>query len=126
MPDLCKEILSQMNGCFIYKFSLFGLPESMYKNGTLDRKTLNQFDLRTANQHWIREYRLKSNYFHFGGRAYTDNENIGYFLDHDQIIYSIRTSGEILKTWTSLKEFLTDEIIEAEKMMREGLPKHLR
>jgi hypothetical protein len=53
IPDFYKTILTMMNGCFIYDFSLFGLPKSIYEKGLLDRSDLYQFDLGTANKDWI-------------------------------------------------------------------------
>ena len=126
IPDFYKTILTMMNGCFIYDFSLFGLPKSIYEKGLLDRSDLYQFDLGTANKDWILEYDVEPNLFHFGGRAYSYDENTGYFIDTTNKIYSILPSGQILNTWTSFKKFLTDEILEAETMMREELPKDLR
>ena len=50
IPKVYENILRQMNGCFIYDFSLFGLPKSIYTKGVLDRKgLLQQYDLTTAN-----------------------------------------------------------------------------
>ncbi|MBS0624326.1 MAG: SMI1/KNR4 family protein, partial [Verrucomicrobia bacterium] len=125
IPDLYRVILTIMNGCFIYDFSLFGLPKSIYEKGLLDRSDLYQFDLGTANKFWALDYDIEPNLFHFGGRAYSFDENTGYFIDQENKIYSILPSGQIIKTWTSFKQFMTDEVLEAEKMMREDLPKEL-
>jgi hypothetical protein len=126
IPDFYKVILTMMNGCFIYDFSLFGLPKSIYEKELLDRSELYQFDLGTANKFWTLEYDIEPNLFHFGGRAYSNDENTGYFTDQENRIYSILPSGQIIKTWTSFKKFITDEVSEAEKMMREDLPKELK
>ncbi len=126
IPDFYRTILTMMNGCFIYDFSLFGLPKAIYEKGLIDRSDLYQFDLGTANKYWTLEYKIGPNLFHFGGRAYSYEENTGYFTDQENKIYSILHSGRIVKTWTSFKQFMTDEVAEAEKMMREDLPKELR
>lgn len=126
IPDFYKTILNMMNGCFIYDFNLFGLPKSIYEKGLIDRSDLYQFDLGTANKYWKLEYKIEANLFHFGGRAYSYEENTGYFTDQESNIYSILHSGQIVKTWTSFKQFMTDEVAEAEKMMRDDLPKELR
>jgi len=126
IPDFYKEILNMMNGCFIYDFSLFGLPKSIYEKGLHDRSDVYQFDLGTANRSWRLGFDIKPNLFHFGSRAYSYDENTGYFADGENKIYSILRSGQIVKTWTSFKHFMADEVTEAEKMMKEDLPKELR
>lgn len=125
IPPLYKDILSAMNGCYLYNFTLFGLPESMYKKGLLDRSDVFQFDLSTANNFWKLEYNIDSGLFHFGGRAYSDEENIGYFIDNNQHILSVLQSGEVIKSWASFKSFIKDEVLEAEAMMRKNLPPEL-
>src|SRR5688500_15325468 len=45
IPSIFQKVLLQMNGCFVYDFSLYGLPESMYKRNLLDRSILQQYDL---------------------------------------------------------------------------------
>jgi hypothetical protein len=125
IPDFYRAILTIMNGCFIYDFKLFGLPKSIYEKGLLDRSDLYQFDLGTANKFWALDYNIKPDLFHFGGRAYSFDENTGYFIDQENKIYSILPSGQIIQTWTSFKQFMTDEVLEAEKMMIEDLPKDL-
>jgi hypothetical protein len=126
-PQSYKHVLGIMNGCFIYDFALCGLPESMYSTGLLNRSTLNQFDLGAANQFWKYEYETElDNLFHIGGRAYSDDENIGYFIDSDDRILSLRKNGKQLKTWMNFGQFLNDEIIAAEKMMAKAIPKKFK
>ena len=122
IPGFFQEILSQMNGCFVYDLSLFGLPQSIYKSGVLDRSQLNQFDLGAANRHWITEYSIENTHFHFGGRSYSYDENIGYFIDHANHIVSVRQNGDIVGNWTSFNQFLKDEVSIAEQMMLEEKP----
>ena len=114
IPKLYEEILLQMNGCFVYDFSLFGLPKSIYTNGILDRRILQQFDLTEANSSWIREYDINQDLFHIGSHCY--DERIGYFVDNN-IILSIKETGEVVNTFATIKDFLTTEIEMAEKMM---------
>jgi hypothetical protein len=123
-PKFYKSVLGHMNGCFIYDFALYGLPESMYSSGLLNRSSLYQFDLGTANQFWKYEYETDTdNLFHIGGRAYSFDENIGYFIDSDGNILSLRKNGKQLRAWTNFGDFMKDEIKEAEKMMTKEIPK---
>jgi hypothetical protein len=122
IPDYYKDFLRAINGCFIYDLSLYGLTPSIYSGGLLDRSNLQCHDITTANNQWIREYDVDSELFHFGGRAYSDEENIGYFSGKNDIIMSIRTNGEILKEWDDFSQFLKEEINEAEKMMIQEVP----
>jgi hypothetical protein len=117
IPSLYQQILLQMNGCFVYDFALYGLTPSLYSMGLLDRSLLQPFDLGTANTDWMEEYKLDRTLFHIGGRAYTPKENIGYFLDSSNNILSIRKNGKQLGKWTLFRDFLTEEIEAAEKMM---------
>jgi hypothetical protein len=116
MPKIYENILLQMNGCFVYDFALFGLPKSIYTKGILDRSLLQQFDLATANTSWIREYNIPPNLFHIGSRAYSYSENTGYFVDNETIL-SIKTTGEIVNSFATVKDFFTTEIEVAEQMM---------
>ena len=124
-PKSYRNILSRMNGGFIYDFALYGIPKSMYSTGLLDRSRLNQFDLGTANDFWKYEYETNVNsLFHIGSRAYSDNENIGYFIDSDDRISSLRKNGEKLKTWMNFEDFFSEEVIAAENMMTKEIPKN--
>jgi hypothetical protein len=125
IPDFYKKFLLAINGCFIYDLSLFGLTPSMYTTGTLNRSILQCTDLTTANNTWIVEYKIDSTCFHFGGRAYTYSENIGYFFTGTEI-KSLRKNGNTIKSWTSFSDFLTDEVMEAENMMAEEIPKNTK
>ena len=114
IPKLYEEILFQMNGCFVYDFSLFGLPKSIYTKGVLDRRILQQFDLTEANSSWIRGYDVNQNLFHIGSHCY--DERIGYFVDNNTIL-SIKETGEIVNSFATVKDFLIKEIEMAEKIM---------
>nr|WP_319399222.1 SMI1/KNR4 family protein [uncultured Carboxylicivirga sp.] len=123
IPVIYKDFLREFNGCFIFDFDLFGLTPSIYTTGLLDRSKVQCFDLGTANRNWIAEYDIDEKLFHFGGRAYSYDENIGYFMDSTGIIKSIRTNGQIIKEWTDFSKFLSEEIEAAERMMIDELPK---
>ena len=117
IPKIYENILLQMNGCFVFDFSLFGLPKSIYTKGVLDRRgLLQQYDLTEANLSWIREYDIDQNMFHIGSRLYSDTENTGYFVDRETIL-SIKNTGEIVNTFSTVKDFVLTEIDAAEQMM---------
>jgi len=122
IPPFYKQFLLNMNGCFIFDLNLFGLTPSIYLNGLLNRSEVQCFDLATANSHWIREYDIKEELFHFGNRKYSYEENIGYFLDKSGKIKSIRKNGQLVKQWSDFSQFLNDEIALVEKMMIDKLP----
>ena len=63
--------------------------------------------------------------FYIGGRSYSYSENIGYFIKENEIL-SIRKNGEILKTWDTVIEFLSDEIAISEKQMLEKAPDDIK
>lgn len=123
IPLIYKDFLQEVNGCFIFDFDLFGLTPSIYTTGLLDRSKVQCFDLGTANKNWIKEYDIDEKLFHFGCRAYSYDENIGYFMDSSGIIKSIRKNGQTIEEWSDFSEFLTEEIKKAEIMMIEELPK---
>ena len=125
IPKLYKTLLIELNGCFVYSFSLYGLPTSLYTTGLLDRSNIQQFDLGTANRNWKHQYNIDTNLFYIGGRSYSHSENIGYFIKENKIL-SIRKSGEILKTWDTILEFLNDEIAISEKQMLEKVPDDIK
>jgi hypothetical protein len=125
IPTFYKTFLLAINGCFVYDLSLFGLPPSLYLNQTLDRSQLQCHDLGSANTNWIYEYRVDKNSFHFGNRAYTHDENLGYFF-YDNKIKSIITNGRTVSQWDNYSDFLNDEINEAERMMLKEVPKQIK
>ena len=122
IPRIYKDFLLEINGCFIFDLSLFGLTPSIYETGLLDRSKVQCFDLGTANRNWISEYNVDEELFHFGSRSHSYDENIGYFIDDTGRIKSIRKNGQIIKEWTEFADFLKDEIAVVEKMMIEELP----
>jgi len=77
---------------------------------------LHQFDLTIANTDWIREYDIDQNLFHIGSRHYSYSENIGYFMDKETIL-SIRTTGEVVNFFATLRDFFESEIDAAEQIM---------
>ncbi|GEO02950.1 hypothetical protein AAE02nite_06140 [Adhaeribacter aerolatus] len=120
IPDFYEDFLKTTNGGFIYDLSLYGLPPSLYNSGLLSRALLQCHDLTSANNSWIINYEIEREHFHFGGRAYTFDENVGYFYRKDEII-SIRQNGETINKWYDFNGFLKDEIEKAEEMMKEEI-----
>lgn len=116
-PSLIQILLRQMNGCFIHNFDLFGMPFSMLQNPPgLDRSKLQCLDIGTADQLWSAEYLGAESQFHFGSRAYSYSENVGYFLDKDGTIRALRKSGRTVGEWSELKSFFRDELAASEKV----------
>jgi hypothetical protein len=123
IPDFYCEFLLSINGCFIYNLSLYGLTPSIYTKGTLDRSSLQCLDLTTANNNWINEYNVSQDLFYFGGRVYSPSENIGYFVEQNLTIKSIRKNGKEIQEWSDFKTFLIEEVTQAENMMKSEIPK---
>jgi hypothetical protein len=116
IPDFYKRFLTNINGCFLYDISMFGLIPS------LTRSFLQCHDLTTANREWIKEFDIDQNFFHFGGGTYSYDENTGYFYGQNKII-SIRKNGNLVNEWNNFSDFLNDELIRAEKEMLKEVPK---
>jgi hypothetical protein len=124
VPEFYQNFLKHINGGFIYGMSMYGLTPSIYDTGVLKRTVLQCHDLTTANISWIRDD-VDPKLFHFAGRSYSRQENIGYFFDDDKIL-AIRKNCEILNKWTNFGDMLFDEIETVEKMMLEKIPKNIR
>ncbi|GHS85135.1 hypothetical protein FACS1894103_6410 [Campylobacterota bacterium] len=118
IPHIYQNLLLQINGFFIFDISLYGLTPSIYAKGLLDRKMLQCQSLDDANTQWIREFKVSNTYFHIGGRSYSDEENIGYFII-DNKIQTILENGKIINEYKNIKDFLTEEIKIAEEMYLE-------
>lgn len=123
IPDFYKDFLKISNGGFIYDLSLYGLPPSIYTKGVLSRSVLQCHDLTSANNSWIVEYDIDKDSFYFGGRAYTFDENVGYFYKKNEILCA-RKNGEIIAKWNDFNDFINDEVKEAEKMMQDKTPEN--
>lgn len=118
IPTFYREFLENINGCFLYDISLYGIIPSF------TRSFLQCHSLETANTRWIHEYKVDKSYFYFGGSSYNYEENVGYFYDENNII-SIRKNGEIVGEWTDFSNFLSDEISKSEKKMLKNLPSNI-
>jgi len=123
IPKNYQSFLKECGGAFLFGISLYGIPFSMRgETPLLDRSIRQCHDLSIANRFWINQYVLTEKLFQFGGREYSYDENIGYFLDSNDKILSIRKNGEILSRWNDFNTFLSDEIAIAEKLEEEFEP----
>jgi hypothetical protein len=119
IPDFYKRFLTNINGCFLYDISMFGLIPS------LTRSFLQCHSLTIANNHWIKEFDVDQSLFHFGVGPYSHQENTGYFYRHDKIM-SVRKNGKLVNEWSSFSDFLNDELTRAENKMLEEVPKEVK
>jgi hypothetical protein len=122
IPKIYVEVLRELNGAFCFGMSLYGIPPSMLGNPPLlDRKRVQCLDLSRAKG-WTAEYHITQNSFHFGGRHFSYEENVGYFMDGEDRIRSVRKGGKVVAEWTSLAAFLKDELAASEKLEEELNP----
>ncbi|MFT3935091.1 MAG: hypothetical protein QM726_15800 [Chitinophagaceae bacterium] len=115
IPDFYKRFLTNINGCFLYDISLFGLIHS------LTRSLLQCHSLTSANLDWINGFKIDQSFFYFGGGVYSDDENTGYFYGNNKIM-SVRKNGKLVNEWGTFSDFLNDELIRAEKEMLKEVP----
>jgi len=126
IPNFYKEFLMEINGCFIYDLSLYGLTPSIYTKGLLDRSQSQCHDIGSANSTWIHSYEIEQDCFYFGGRAYNFEENVGYFCNKENKIISILKNGKIVSEWNTFTDLLLEEIPLAEKMMLREIPQDVK
>jgi hypothetical protein len=123
VPDMYAEFLRHVNGAFCFGMSLCGVPPSMLDSPPLlDRSMLQCHDLATAATLWIQECRVPAGYFHFGGRHFSFRENVGYFIEGNKRIVSVRGKKKIIGEWDSFADFLSHELQESEKLEEELHP----
>ena len=115
IPSAYARILAAMNGCFAFGLALYGLAPSMQRTPPLlDRRTRQPLDLSLANDSWAREFQGAGRSFHLGGREWSDTDNVGYFLTGSTVVEARRTAGAVVRTWTTITEFLAEELEAAE------------
>lgn len=90
IPDLFKTFLSQTNGLFLKKLTLFGLP--VKDSVMLDRKSLRPQSLISANQSWRLKYKVDSQHLMIGSKSGW-TENTGIFLKQDGSIFGKNNQG---------------------------------
>jgi hypothetical protein len=123
VPAIYVDFLRAVNGGFFFGMNLCGVPLSML--GTpplLDRRILQCHDLAAAATRWIGDYSVPAGFFHFGGRHFSFRENVGYFLEGENRIVSVRGKKKIIGEWTSFSDFLRDELEASEKLEEELHP----
>lgn len=122
IPVPYQEFLLCINGCSLHDLDLFGLPPSMQgRPPVLDRTRSQPLDLGSANRNWIAGYATDTGQFHFGSRAWTEEENVGYFWS-EQGLRAVRSSGEVVGEWRDLAGLLADELPVAETVANDGVP----
>ena len=122
IPAGYRAFLAAVNGCTAHGLSLYGLPPSMQgPTPTLDRTRLQPLDLDAANLRWMREYAVDGGAFHFGGRAWSADENVGYFW-FGEALRAIRKSGAVVGEWPDFPALLSDELSAAERRAQERTP----
>jgi hypothetical protein len=122
VPPLMKRFLAAANGCELLGVSIYGMTPSMVKKGLLARSQRQCLDIGTANHYWKHEYPIDPEFFHFGARDLSDTQLAGYFLDAANRIHAISQSGKVVGVWTSLKEFLHEELAASAKLRSAKIP----
>lgn len=124
IPRTIRDVLSCVNGWFVFEFSFFGMAPSMLHHNAIDRSTRQCLDLALANSHqgWKWEFTDDPEEFHFGARQWSDTKNVGYFLRPNKQIRAILKGGKVVKQWSDFGQFLIDEIAEAERNARAQIP----
>lgn len=122
VPETYAAVLGALNGCFAFGLALYGLaPSLQMRPPRINRHTLEPLDLEAANQYWAPNYRGADGEFHFGGRTWSDTENVGYFVTPDGLFRSRRKTDGVLREWPSLRDLLAEELPAAEARDRERL-----
>ena len=123
VPSSYQDVLGHIGGAFCFGMSLFGIPRSMLSEPRLlDRSVIQCHNLATAVNLWSHEYRVPTEFFHFGSRHFSYTENIGYFLNGSGHVFSARKTGETIAVWTDISEFLRDELAASEVLENELQP----
>ncbi len=125
IPEFYRNFLNQINGCFIYDISLYGLTPSIFSSNQLNRSIVQCHDLLSANNSWIREYNVEKSFFYFGSSHYSDSENLGYFVDGNNELFSMLKDGTVISNWNNFESFLADEILKEEEKMKLEIPKEI-
>ena len=111
IPDPYRKVLNQINGAWIYRLVLFGLPTSMIAEPPLlDRSAIQPMDLATANQYWRAKYEAEEDEFHFGSSDWTMEKTIGYFVSPTGSVRGLVASEGCVAQWSDFDLFLDEEV----------------
>ncbi len=115
IPPLYRNLLTRLNGAYLFDLSLFGIPLSMTQDPPLlNRSALQPLDVGTANENWRLEYGIARPDFHFAAGPHSNTENVGYFLTPDNSVEAYLTHGKRIGRWKTVDAFLAAEIDRAE------------
>jgi hypothetical protein len=115
IPPFYKNLLSRMNGAYLFSTALFGIPQSMAQNPpSLDRSVLRPLDVSTANHTWRLEYRVSHRNFYFASGSHSSNENVGYFLTPENRVEAYLVGERKIGEWAGMNAFLSEELERAE------------
>jgi hypothetical protein len=124
IPPVYVRLLAELNGAFCFGISLFGVPKSMISESPqLDRTVLQCLDLGTAMKHWVNEYHVPPDFFHFGSREISATAIAGYFIDQHDRIHCATKKGKTIGQWSDYRSFFTDELATSEKLEQKLNPR---
>jgi hypothetical protein len=69
--------------------------------------------LATAQKYWRRKYITAEGCF-IGYGPDSASDHLGYFMSEDGYVRAVQEGGAVLRSWSSVREFLTDELARAE------------
>ena len=111
VPDAYRQVLNQINGAWMYRLVLFGLPPSMIAEPPLlDRSVVQPMDLATAHRDWRAKYEAEEDEFHFGSSDWTMEKTIGYFVSPTGSVRGLVASEGCVAQWSDFDLFLDDEV----------------
>jgi hypothetical protein len=104
-----------MNGAWLFRVALFGVPPMMAKRPPqVDRSTGWPLDIGAAQRNWRLDYNSTPTDFFIGYGPYSDDEHLGYFLWPNGGIEALRRNGDRHGQWNDFASFLVDELTRAE------------
>jgi hypothetical protein len=119
IPPFYKNLLTRLNGAYLFNIALFGVPPSMAQNPPLlDRSALQPLDVCTANENWRLEYRVARSNFYFASGPHSSTENVGYFLTPSNRVEAYLVGEKKIGEWAGMDVFLTEEVERAESGFR--------
>jgi hypothetical protein len=121
LAESYRKVLTVLNGGWVYKLCLYGIPPSMCSDPPfLNRSTRQPLDIGEADRSWSVDYKPAPGQLHFGSSPFSWEENLGYFLKADGSVDALRKGGSIFRSWGTMRDCLTDEIRRNE----EAFPQH--